>query len=120
MFEGPHDQERWDVRARHGDVRVARYQFREPEDTNDGASAPAAEKAKSEEPGRTGEQLVMLLLRREREVEPVNIQYRPRQGDLVSLAMHRHEEREAAAWLESRGWREAPSPAEPVTGKTSS
>ena len=51
------------------------------------------------------EQLVMLMVRRDRGVEPVSLRYQPRKGDVVSVAIHRHEEEEAAALLRGRGWR---------------
>ena len=105
LFDGPHDQERWDVRVRHGDARVARYRY-EPHDESDAADAvPTAYKVTNENATDPSEQLVMLLVRRDRIVEPVSLRYQPRKGDIVSVAMHRHGEEEAAALLRSRGWR---------------
>ena len=101
LFEGPHDVERWDVRARHGDLVVSYFQYR-------GRPEEKEEDAKPEEDLASGERFVILTLRRARQVLPMSWQLEPREGDVAAVAIHRPEGDAARAALRALGWEPLP------------
>jgi NhaP-type Na+/H+ or K+/H+ antiporter len=107
LFEGPHDQERWDVRVRHGDVRVVRYRY-EPQDTGEDDETLTPLPPSTGDSTLRSEQVVMLVVRRDRSIEPIRFGYTPRAGDVVSMAIHEPDEENVNAWLRSRGWTKIP------------
>ncbi|HEY5656911.1 MAG TPA: hypothetical protein VIY27_03900, partial [Myxococcota bacterium] len=87
LFEGPHDLERWDVRARHGAMDIENWKF-------EGSAA----KKGGEEPAEIppiAEQLAILSIRRGNRVFPMHKALAFEPGDLAAVAIHT-EEREAA------------------------
>jgi len=91
LFEGPHDVERWDVRLRHGDIEVERF-------------LRTAEPEGDEEPEPMGECCAMLCVRRGEFMQTMHTKFQPAPGDIVSVAIHVPERKEAEEALRVRGW----------------
>ena len=89
LFEGPHDLERWDVRARHGAVDVEAWAW-----AGGGDKAPVARRLPVPAPGGR-ESLAILTVARADRTAPMSADRELRPGDTVSVAVHR-EERDAA------------------------
>ena len=90
LFDGPHDAERWEVRARHDDVEVEEWEVvRKP------GEAEGAPKA--------GERVVLLGVRRGKRVFPMYEREKLAEGDRVAVAIHVPERAEAEAYLRWRG-----------------
>lgn len=59
----------------------------------------------------------MLVVRRDRTIEPIRFGYAPRAGDVVSMAVYKPDEENVNAWLQGRGWTRIPEQgASPDTG----
>jgi NhaP-type Na+/H+ or K+/H+ antiporter len=99
LFDGAHDPERWDVRARHGDVEVEDWDV-------------VGESGDTEGAPKVGERLVLLGLRRGKRVGPMFEKEKLVKGDVVAVAIFEPERSEAEAWLRWRGLerRAAPEP----------
>jgi NhaP-type Na+/H+ or K+/H+ antiporter len=95
LFERPHDVERWDVRARHGEVESVHLVYGEPEESGEGAQPP-----------QHNERYVLLSHRRGSRVVPMSASIRPRAGDITLAALHAPEREEALASLARLGWTE--------------
>jgi NhaP-type Na+/H+ or K+/H+ antiporter len=104
LFEASHDVERWDVRARHGDLELEHWAFR---------GAPTAEQAAQgevETPPNAGERFVILAIRRGRITRPMSVDFKLRAGDVAAIAVHAPERAEAHRILRELGWEPAASP----------
>ena len=116
LFDGPHDQTRWDVRWRHDEVDVARFEYRldvapgvvAPETGPVEAGAPETER-RSEDP------YVILAVRRGKRTTPFGLDHEPRQGDIVTVAIHRPARGEAFTHLARSGWRPLETTGRPAT-----
>jgi NhaP-type Na+/H+ or K+/H+ antiporter len=99
LFAGAHDQERWDVRCRQGDIEVVKVAYAP------GEPAPV--------PGRPhrGDQdrFVMLTIERGGRVRPMSLSAStsPRRGDQSTVALARRERDKALAELAAAGWQPA-------------
>ena len=114
LFDGPHDQARWDVRWRHDEVDVEPFEYRL--DVASGAVTPdAGEDAKTNGPQTNqdpDDSYVMLTVRRGKRPAPFSLGHAPRQGDIAAVAIHRPARQEAVARLVRLGWhphREVPA-----------
>jgi hypothetical protein len=88
LFDGPHEVERWEVRARHGGVELERRSFR--------GAAPLAKSDTTQERGiKPSERYVLLAVQRAGRAMPMHAGLALKPGDEVSLALFR-EERDAA------------------------
>jgi hypothetical protein len=92
LFEGPHDQEQWDVRWRQGQVDILKVVKTETEPA--GRSLARAER----------ELLVLLTRERNGRVAPMSLSVAPRKGDVAAVAIHRSKREEAMELLASMGW----------------
>ncbi len=106
LFEGPHDVERWDVRARHGDLLVERWRYRGV----GGAAEPAADRVDAEP--RPGERFAMLAVRRGARILPMSMGFEAREDDIASVAVHAPESEQAHRILSARGWEPVPPSAD--------
>lgn len=102
LFEGPHDVERWEVRARHGEVEVEPWVFEAPPE-------PEAE-GESKALPPIGERLLMLTVRRGGTAQPMRADWKPEPGDVAAVAIHTEDRENARAALRARGW----APQEPA------
>jgi hypothetical protein len=100
VFDGTHDVERWDVRARHGSVEVADFVFEERPDDEESES----ETEEREETRRGGERFVMLATRRGQNTQPMSTRHTPKAGDVATVAIHVDDREEALAELAEMGW----------------
>jgi len=99
LFDGPKDVERWNVRLRHGQVRLERYRF---------AGRP---EGASEEPQAAVDPFVLLALERDEVRVPMHSELEPREGDVAVVALYEAEAANGRRLLEERGWqREGPEP----------
>jgi Trk K+ transport system NAD-binding subunit len=99
LFEGPHDVERWDVRARHGGMEVEHWIYTgEPEASEDPGDTGGA-------PAPIGERLVILAIRRGDSATPMHERFTLKEEDVASVAIHVPDRDEAHALLAQRGWR---------------
>ncbi|UCE86284.1 MAG: sodium:proton antiporter [Deltaproteobacteria bacterium] len=106
LFEGPHDVERWDVRARHGDLVLEEWSYRgEP-----AAAKADAEGADAEQ--KPGERFAMLAFRRGGRTLPMWTGFEAREGDVVSVAVHVPDREEAHRILAALGWEPHPPPSD--------
>ncbi|MCH2169357.1 cation:proton antiporter [Myxococcota bacterium] len=92
LFDGPHDVERWDVRARRGEIDTGEWEFHGLEE-----DTPSAENAT--------ELYVILSIQRGREITPMNEGFKLLEGDRGTIAVYGPERRDAESALAAAGWR---------------
>ena len=105
LFDGPHDQARWDVRRRHGEVDVESFEYRL--DLTPEPAAPGSGDARTgslEVDPDTDDPYVILTVRRGMHTAPFNLGQDPGQGDVAAVAIHRPARPEAVARLARLGW----------------
>jgi hypothetical protein len=105
LFEGPHDVERWDVRARHGEIQIEHWEYAgEPEGKvgDESDEAPAL---------KIGERFVILSIRREEKVFPMHSHLELQAGDMAAVAIHKDDREAAAQTLTALGWQRGGSEA---------
>ena len=114
LFDGPHDQERWDVRWRQAEVTIGHFEFRE-------SKTSAEETLSTEElPGpqavadRRSDTYVILTLQRHRHVAPMARAVKLRSGDRAGIALYLRAKDQAIAELAVRGWHLLPEDAAPA------
>jgi NhaP-type Na+/H+ or K+/H+ antiporter len=96
LFDGPHEVERWDVRARHSGVLLEHWTFR---------GAPGKTSAREEEPADTGRDLfVLLAVRRGARVQPMHQGFELKPGDVAAVGVHAAERAEAHTALRALGF----------------
>ena len=105
LFDGPHDVERWDVRARQDSVEVEHWKFGGMEMPSNGEDSAAPES------GRRSDPLVFLTVRRAERTQTMHAKFETREGDVAAVAVHSVEREAAHAALRSAGW--LPYEAEP-------
>jgi Trk K+ transport system NAD-binding subunit len=104
LFDGPHDVERWDVRARHEELEVGYWAYGgEPE--RDASADEAGEAAP-----KAGERFVILSIQRGKKVMPMHAGLALQAGDVAAVAIHNEERDSAEEILTAWGW----TPGEPV------
>ena len=112
LFDGPHDQARWDVRRRHGEVDVESFEYHldlTPEPAAPG-SGDAGTGSLETDPD-TDDPYVILTVRRGMHTVPFNLGQDPGQGDVAAVAIHRPARRQSPAWPDWAGIRGCqPSP----------
>ncbi len=101
LFDGPHDVERWEVRARHNELEVTYWEFRGPEQST-------FDQGGTSELASIKERLVVLTIRCGERVMPMHAGLKLKQGDVAAVAIHIGERELARSILEARGWREQP------------
>jgi hypothetical protein len=101
LFDGPHEVERWDVRARHGDLAIEQWEYV-------GGVAERTEEADS----NSNEPCVLVSVTRGKRVRPVHRDLDFAKGDVVTVAVYTPQQEEAAATLRDRGF--APREEEPA------
>ena len=99
LFDGPHDVERWEVRARHNELEVGYWVF-------GGAKQSTFSDAEPAEQGAINERLVVLTIRRGEQVMPMYADLKLEVGDIAAVAIHVDEREAARSLLEGRGWSE--------------
>jgi NhaP-type Na+/H+ or K+/H+ antiporter len=100
LFDGPHDVERWEVRARHDEIEVEHWIFRgtvQTQEDDPEATTPDA-------PPPIGERLVILTVRRGDTTVPMHAGWQAEPGDVISVAIHSDEAEGARMALDARGW----------------
>jgi hypothetical protein len=93
LFDGPHDAERWDVRARRGEIATERWRF---------GSEPAREEGES--PPDIGELYVVLTAQRGSSVTPMFETREWRKDDVASVAVYTGDRETAHEVLRARGF----------------
>jgi NhaP-type Na+/H+ or K+/H+ antiporter len=96
LFEGPHDVERWDVRARQGDVEIEHWSYR----------GEKTEREETDEGPAIGESFVILAARRGKQIAPMHSGFALKQGDVVSVALYAEERQRAHDVLRELGFEE--------------
>jgi len=106
LFEGPHDIDRWDVRDRHGELRVERYAFRPQRDGNGDENGDGEADGQGDRPelARSGERFVFLALERDGRTQPMYSQLEPQEGDVACVAVHAPEAERVEQELSAAGW----------------
>ena len=103
LFDGAHDQTRWDVRWRHDEVDVVPFEYRL--DVAAAETTPDAVNAKQPRANRDPDDpYVMLAVRRGKRLAPLSLGHAPRPGDIAAVAIHRPAHQEAVARLVRLGW----------------
>jgi len=110
LFEGAHEQERWDVRWRQREVVVEPFEHEptEPADDSGGSEVRPG-------PDRQ-EAFVLLTMERSGRIEPVWLGYAPRRGDRVAVAYFTAWRERALTQLAGLGWRPVVAPAGDAAG----
>jgi NhaP-type Na+/H+ or K+/H+ antiporter len=104
LFDGPHDVERWDVRARHEELEVGYWVYGgEPE--RDASADEAGEAAP-----KAGERFAILSIQRGKKVMPMHAGLSLEAGDVAAVAIHSEERDSAEEILAAWGW----APGEPA------
>jgi len=106
LFEGPHDVERWDVRARHGEMEIQRWVYR-------GSAAGETEGGAAKE-ANVGERLAILAIHRGSKVMPMNSRLKLAKGDVAVIAVHEVERDAAAEVIRALGFEPYDEAAEPA------
>lgn len=105
LFGGGHDQERWDVRWRQGQVDVIQAVY-----DSEGEPATAEPDAAPHPTGRTDQDLyVLLTIERDGRVSPMSLSARPRAGDRSAVAIYTRQRDEALKLLRAAGWEAVPA-----------
>jgi NhaP-type Na+/H+ or K+/H+ antiporter len=101
LFGRDHDQERWDVRWRQGDVEVVTVAWQ-------GRAADSSPTDIENRPGKAERDsaVVMVLMRNER-TSPYSMATEPREGDLAVAALDSSRRDTALASLRASGWQPA-------------
>jgi NhaP-type Na+/H+ or K+/H+ antiporter len=98
LFEGPHDVERWDVRARHDELDVDYWVYGgEPE--RDASADEGGEPAP-----QAGERFVILSIQRGKKVMPMHTGLSLEAGDVAAVVVHREKRKSAEEILVAWGW----------------
>jgi NhaP-type Na+/H+ or K+/H+ antiporter len=114
LFDGPHDQARWDVRCRHGEIDVQLFEFGQPDPPppapDDGTGQPAPPPSSSPGPGPNPDPnptdcYALLTRQRQGRAWPFHLGFVPKPGDVASVALYRPEREAAIAQLNLVGWR---------------
>jgi NhaP-type Na+/H+ or K+/H+ antiporter len=105
LFEGVHDQERWDVRWRQGEVEIVRGEYVGEPVVPEGEEPPADARAKRQEAA------VILTIEHGNRVLPMSFGRTPRKGDRGAVAIVRTQREEARAALARLGWQLLDEPA---------
>jgi NhaP-type Na+/H+ or K+/H+ antiporter len=92
LFEMAHDVERWNVRARRGDVSLEGFELQA--DARGRDATPAND-----------ENLLFLVLRRGKQALPMSPDLEPHPGDVAFVAIHRPEREDAHQALARWGWK---------------
>lgn len=106
LFDGPHDEERWDVRWRQSEVTIGHFEFREVKKS---AEESSAEQAVVD---RRSDNYVVLTLKRHRHVVPMARSAKLRTGDRAAIALYARANEQAVTELALRGWHLLPEGAE--------
>ncbi|MGH0030557.1 MAG: cation:proton antiporter [Myxococcota bacterium] len=93
LFDGPHDAERWDVRARRGELLIEHWQFAGEPEREEGEARPSA-----------GELFVMLAARRNSTIWPMHASRVWKEGDVAVVAVYRDEQEAAHKVLRAWGF----------------
>ena len=96
VFEGHHDLERWEARARSGDIEIVRFLYRPSEADQGGEDGPAR--------GTAGERFIVLAIERGGVTRPMSTRFVLKPGDWASVALHAPERSEAVEALTGLGW----------------
>jgi NhaP-type Na+/H+ or K+/H+ antiporter len=98
LFDGPHDVERWDVRARHDELEVDYWVYGgEPE--RDASTDEGGEPAP-----QAGERFVILSIQRGEKVMLMHTGLSLEAGDVAAVAVHREKRKSAEEVLAAWGW----------------
>lgn len=118
LFDGPHDQARWDVRSRHGNIDVASFEFGPPAVTTpeSGDQTGPAMTPTPPEPD-VPDCYALLTLQQRGRVWPFHLGFVPKPGDVSSVALFRPERGAAIAQLARLGWRLTPGGDSSVGGE---
>ena len=129
LFDGPHEQERWDVRIRHGFVKMETRLFVPGEPSLDAdeeeAAEPSPDAGRAE--GATSETLaslsqdpyVIIAVHRGDRMIPMHLGFAPKKGDRAIIAIHTLERDAALAKLAGLRWMEIPPEPKPERGAPS-
>jgi NhaP-type Na+/H+ or K+/H+ antiporter len=108
LFDRDHDQERWDVLWRQGQVEVARFIWRGP-----AVEAPPSSQRGSDIAVVSGkadrDRAVVLALERGGKTSPMSMGTQPKAGDVALAAIDTTRRDEALEWLSAAGWEPAPT-----------
>ena len=117
LFDGPHDQARWDVRWRHDEVDVEPFEYRLDVAPGAVTATHETEDARTDAP-EADEDLedpyVILTVGRGKRPAPFHLGRAARRGDIAAVAIHRPARREAVARLVRLGWRPLDMAREPT------
>jgi NhaP-type Na+/H+ or K+/H+ antiporter len=105
LFDGPHDQERWDVRWRQAEVTTGLFEFREVKKSSKELSDAQAVV------NRRSDTYVILTLQRHRHVAPMARSTRLWSGDRAGIALYARAKEQAIAELALQGWHPLPADA---------
>ncbi len=101
LFDGPHDQERWDVRWRQGQVAIVSAAWTGPP----AADAPPEAGKLPVRPDR--ELFVLLAITRAGRTFPMSLATQPREGDTAAVAIYTGQQEDALAAMRAAGWEPA-------------
>ena len=105
LFDGPHDQERWDVRWRQDEVAIAPFEFHAAK------KAPAEPLDTPTPVDRPSDTYVILTIQRNRGVAPMARSIALRSGDRAAIALYSRAKEQAIDELASLGWHPLPADA---------
>jgi NhaP-type Na+/H+ or K+/H+ antiporter len=102
LFDGPHDQARWDVRWRHGELVVGHFEYRP--DAAEEAPPDSIPLAGADPRSEPQEPFAFLTVQRGRRIGPYHAEHEPQPGDRSVVALHTPVRDEARRMLAATGW----------------
>ncbi len=99
LFDGPHDVERWDVRARHSELSIEYFEYADVSESDD-------------TPHRVefAERCLILSIQRGNRIDPMSLGFEPKLGDIAAVAIHEGDAEDARRLLTQLGWVPSTSP----------
>lgn len=104
LFDGAHDQGRWDVRWCQGDVEIEQLEF-----AGEVQATPASQSPESVGGEARHRPFVLLTLERGGRVGPLSLSQTPKAGDRAAVAIYSWQREQALAQLVAAGWQPGPA-----------
>jgi Trk K+ transport system NAD-binding subunit len=100
LFEGPHDVERWDVRARHDEIEIESWVY----SGNVESEAQSENETDDSAASKIGERFVILSIRRGEKAFVMHSRLVLQAGDTAAVAIHKDDLDTAREILTAMGW----------------
>jgi len=104
LFDGPPDTERWDVRLRHKQIKVASFLYEAAPEEQGGRTRPAEAADRLGGGSSQQERYVILAIRRGEKLIPMSMRFKWKPGDIAAVAIYEPEFDAVVGEMTDRGW----------------